>query len=204
MASAPEHGDDPVMTSRHAPTPIRSTLGVGSAPDTLGGAGGKDIEQAITVLRARIDEEFRIAERLDSKSRQVFALAAGFFAVVQTVAFGSFAQNRITSTDRMIMLIATVIAGLALVAVAYRLSRGETLLPESDIKPEAILAWCNESESDAEHVSTHLVGELSRVARCRSDNNEIRSRNYDAVATMASVALSLAGLELLIAIAVRV
>ena len=50
-----------------------------------GGAGGKDLDQAISTLRARVDEEFRIAERLDSKARQAFALAAGFFAVVQTV-----------------------------------------------------------------------------------------------------------------------
>jgi len=162
------------------------------------------LEQAITVLRARIDEEFRIAERLDAKSRQIFALAAGFFAVVQTVTFGSFAQNQITSTDRQIMLAATVIAGLALIGVAYRLVRGETTLLENDIKPESIVAWCNESKGDPEYLPARLVSELSLVARCRSQNNENRNLNYEAVSRMARVALSLAGIELFIAILVRV
>src|SRR3954465_14757211 len=97
-----------------------------------GGAVSGDIDNALTVLRARIDEEFRITERLDSKSRQAFALTAGFFAVVQTVAFGAFAQATVNGTERVLLLAAAVVAGGALIVVANRLTNGEELLEEAD------------------------------------------------------------------------
>ena len=166
--------------------------GGASAP---GGAGGKDLDQAITVLRARIDEEFRISERLDSKARQAFALATGFFAVVQTLAFGGFAQTTVTPTERVFLLVAAVIAGGCVVVVAHRLANGEELLEEADVKPEAIVEWCDEAGNDAEFVSTRLVSELAHMARRRADNNAIRARNYDAVAFSTRWALILAAVD---------
>jgi hypothetical protein len=127
------------------------------------------LEQAIGVLRARIDEEFRISERLDSKSRQAFALAAGFFAVVQTVTFSAFAQSSVHTGERIVLLAVAFIAGGAVAAVAHRLTNGEELLDEIDIKPETIVQWCNEAGRDSEYVSVRLVGELSGVATRRAE-----------------------------------
>jgi hypothetical protein len=182
-----------------------ATRPAASVPAPAGqGGGGKDLETAITVLRARIDEEFRISERLDAKSRQAFALAAAFFAVVQTVTFGSFAQSSVSSDEKVGMLAAALIAGLALVVVAHRLTNGEELLDEDDVKPEAIVEWCNEAAGRPEYVSARLVGELAHVARRRADSNVIRDRNYESVAFATRWALILAGVELLVAIIVRI
>ena len=185
------------------PTPMRPA---GGAPTSVAGQGGtssKDLEQAITVLRMRIDEEFRITERLDSKARQAFALAAGFFAVVQTVTFGGFAQGDVSSPERVGLLVAAVVAGVGVIVVAHRLTGSEGLLDEDDVTPEAIVQWCNAAGEDPEYVSVRLVGELSRMARSRSKNNEVRTTRYDTVALAARWSLILAGVELLVAIVVR-
>jgi hypothetical protein len=172
-------------------------------PAGHGGAGGADLDQAIGMLRSRVDEEFKITERLDSKSRQSFALASVFFAAVQTVAFGSFAQSTVNGTEKVLLLIAVVAAGAALVIVAHRLTNGEELLEEADVRPESIEQWCNEAAGDPDYVKVRLVRDLRRMARRRSENNEIRARNYDAVVVATRWALIAAAVELLAGIAVR-
>jgi hypothetical protein len=99
------------------------------------------------------------------------------------------------------MLIAAVLAGVALYLVAHRLSHGEDLQDEDDIKPERIVEWF--SEGGDRPVSRHLVAELSRMARRRAENNAIRGSNYDALASRVRWALLFAGLELLTAVVVR-
>lgn len=168
-----------------------------------GGAGSKDLDHAIATLRARIDEEFRISERLDTKGRQAFALAAAFFAVVQTVTFGSFAQSTINHGERVGMLIAAVAAGAAVAFVAFTLVSGEKPKEQEDVKPEFIVKWLNEAGDNPEYVSVRLVSELSRIARGRANNNATRTRNYDLVAAATLAALVFAGTELIVAIAVR-
>lgn len=168
------------------------------------GGGGEDLVQAITFLRGRIDEEFRISERLDSKSRQAFALAAGFFAVVQTVTFGSFAQSSITSAERVVLLVVALLAGLAVAWVAHKLSRGEELQDERDINPGSVVGWVEEADpDDTQHVLVRLLSGLRDVAERRTENNRIRERNYEAVATATQVALIAAGIELITALMVR-
>jgi predicted alpha/beta hydrolase len=200
MSSAAQH-DDPADAGS-GPIELRQGQAVERSSTSHGGAGSQDLAQAITILRARVDEEFKIAERLDSKGRQAFALAAGFFAVVQTVTFGSFAQNTITSGERPFLLAMAVLAGACVAAVGHRLTHGEDLLGEADMKPEAIVEWCNEADEN-DYVAVRLVAELSRMARRRAENNAIRAKNYDAVANAARVALVVAGVELLVAIVVR-
>jgi hypothetical protein len=169
-----------------------------------GGAGGRDLDQAIGVLRARIDEEFQITERFATKGRHAFALAAAFFAVVQTVAFGSFQEGGVQPGERVALLVVALIAGAALVVVAHRVTGGEELLEEADIRPEAIVDWCEEAGDDPEYVPARLVSELSRMARRRSENNAIRGRNYDAVEQAVRLALIATAFELVVAIVVRI
>jgi hypothetical protein len=169
----------------------------------IGGGTEQDLEQAIRVLQARMDEEFRISERLDSKQRQAFALAAAFFAVAQTVAFGSFAQGNLHSSARALIGILAVAAALVLVMVMHRLRDGEELRTEDDVRPDAIVKWCNEAD-DPGYVSARLVGELSEVAKRRSDSNKLRATNYDRVADVARWSLIATAVELLVAVALRI
>lgn len=183
-------------------------VGGGAPPDvppgTTATGGDGDLDNAIAVLRARVDEEFRITERLDSKSRQAFALATGFFAVVQAVAFGALAQSSVNGGEKAVLLTATVLAGLSVLNVAHRLANGEETLEEADVKPEAIAGWFGEAGAEPGSVSRHLVIELSVMARARTDNNTIRATNYGKVAAAMRLSLILTGVELVAAISVRI
>lgn len=186
------------QSRRSQPTPV-SNLPAGKPPPAPDG----ELEQAIGVLRARVDEEFRIAERLDSKTRQAFALAAAFFAVIQTVAFGSFAEGGVTSSERTLLLIAAVVAGVAVSNVAHKAGRAEDLRDEADLSPSRIVDWANHAGSDPEYVRARLLSGLAEVANERTTNNESRATKYDVVADAARLALILSGVELVIAIVAR-
>jgi hypothetical protein len=203
MAAAARQDDPRHGVSARSEGQIAPVRGPAAEQAGEGGGSADDLEQAITVLRARMDEEFRISERLDSKQRQAFALASVFFAVVQTVAFGSFAQSNLHTTQRAIIGGLAVLAGLVLIVVMHRLNNAEELHAEDDIRPEAVVDWCNEADSSG-YVAARLVGELSDVARRRSNSNKVRARNYDNVANAARWSLIATGVELLIAIALRI
>jgi hypothetical protein len=162
-----------------------------------------DLQLAINALRARVDEEFRVAERLDSKQRQAFGLAAALFAVAQTVAFGSFESGSLDGAKRAIIVAAAVVAALVLVIVMHRLRNAEDLHDEDDVLPEAIVDWCNEADADG-YVAVRLIREFSEVARRRAASNKVRSDAYDRVAEAARWSLIATGTELLIAVLLRI
>lgn len=150
-----------------------------------------------------MDEEFRISERVDSKQRQAFALASVFFAVVQTVAFGSFAQDQLHTVERGIIGVLAAVASITLIVVMHRLNNAEELRDEDDINPKTIVAWCNAADTPG-YVAARLVGELSEVAQARTDSNRSRALNYDKVSVAARWSLIATGVELLTAIALRI
>lgn len=165
---------------------------------------GAELDQAITVLRARVDEEFKIAERLDSKARQAFALAAGFFAVIQTVTFGSFAQDEVSTPERVLLLLVAILAGGFLAKVAHKVTSAEELHVESDLRPGAIVEWANAAGPANEYVRVRLIRGLSEVAQERHDNNEKRATRYEEVVDACRWVLIFSGVELVIAIATRI
>lgn len=64
-------------------------------------SGPPDAGRVLDAARSAADTEFQIAERLSAKSRQAFALAAGFFAICQTVSFGSFEADLVSDGERL-------------------------------------------------------------------------------------------------------
>jgi hypothetical protein len=173
-----------------------------SAGSAGSGGGLSDAEHAIEILRGRIDEEFRISERYDSKARQLFTLAAGFFAAVQAVAFAAFGSEHLSTGDRITVLAFTVAAGAALVIVGHRLANAEAPLKEHDVPPDDLIAWL-ESEETEEEVLLRQVGALATVAKKRAKGNVKRKKRYDDLEQAARWSLIVSGVELLIALAVR-
>jgi hypothetical protein len=173
-----------------------------STGSTGPGTGIADVEQTIGILRTRIDEEFRISERFDSKGRQLFTLAAGFFAAVQAVAFTALGNEHFTASSRILLLVFTLFASAVLVLVGHRLANSEEPLKESDIPPDDLVGWL-ESGEDQEQVLLRLVGALSDVAKSRTANNATRKKHYDELQAVARWSLIASGAELLVAILVR-
>jgi len=127
------------------------------------------------------------------------------FAVVQTVAFGSFAQGGVTTGERIVLLVMAIVAGFSLVVVASKVRDVEGLKPEDDLKPEAIVKWLNEAPAnDSEYVSKKLVAELSRVARSRTESNGTRAATYERVEVWVRLSLIAVASELVVAIIVRI
>lgn len=165
---------------------------------------GARLDLAITALRARVDEEFRITERLDSKARQAFALAGGGFAIAQTVAFGSFGQDQIHDAARYLTLGLAIIAGVALTLTAHKLTDAEDLRPEKDIEPAAIERWAR--ERDDAMFAKEMIVHLREVADRRAASNAGRAELYSGhrgVLFWTRWTLILTGAELIFAIIFR-
>jgi hypothetical protein len=158
---------------------------------------GHRFDLAIGALRAQIDEEFRISERLDGKARQAFALAAAFFAVTQTVAF----RGSLSPEERIAILIVAVPAAILLLVTATAVANLEDLRREKDIEPRAIQEWASEHD-DMQFARTMIV-HLREVADRRVESNTHRSALYAKVATRTRWSLILAAVELLLAMVMR-
>jgi len=159
------------------------------------------LDLAIEVLRARVEQEFQISERLDAKGRQAFGLVAAIFAVAQAVTFGGFRAGMLSGTE-LIML--AVLAGIAAVLVGLtgsRLSDSEETQGEQDIRPEEIETWAR--EKDDQGFSQKLVVELRDVAEKRHGGNETRRIRYERLAFVARWALIMTAVEMLFGIAFR-
>lgn len=156
---------------------------------------------AIEALRARVVEEFQISERLDSKGRQVFALAAAFFAVAQTVAFGSFRVAQVTGAERVGIATLGLCAAVALLVTGHRLANSEEPQSEQDIGPSKIEEWAR--TVDDNEFGRLLIVHLREIADRRTASNKRRVARYRMIESMARVALVLTGTEIIFAVASR-
>ncbi len=160
------------------------------------------LDLAIDVLRARVDEEFSITERLDAKGRQVFGLCAAFFAVAQAVAFSAFRAADVTTGDRWLIAGCATVAALGLLITGHRLVNGEEPRTEIDLEPSQIEEWARD-KSDEEFAQL-LVVHLRRVADARHDSNETRAANYMQIEFAGRWSLILTTLEIIVAVACRI
>jgi hypothetical protein len=68
----------------------------------------------LDVLQRLAAQALTRSERMSSRGRQAFALAAGFFAVVQTVAFTGFGESMVSADERRVLMTLAIVAGAAL------------------------------------------------------------------------------------------
>lgn len=178
------------------------TLRLAVPPREGEGAGvPKALELAVFALRARIDEEFKITERLDTKGRQMFALAAGFFVVAQAVTFGAFRQQHVSGARLLVLAALAGLAVIALAACGHLLANAEEPDKQTDIDPRAIEAWAR--DLDDEGFAQHLVVHLREVAVARASVNARRAARYGRLESAARFALIIAAVEIGFAIAFR-
>ena len=162
-----------------------------------------ELDRVLTVLRGRIDEEFRISERLDTKARQGFATAAAFFAGAQAAAVASLAQANLGSVGKLAILASALAAAIALGVVANLLHSSEKLREERDLLPEDVMEWCcNLAEPNA--IAAHLIQGLAEVASYRATSNAARVARCEDVSLAARWTLLICGIELACALATRI
>jgi hypothetical protein len=190
------------MASGQAPERGATHLGV---VEGAGGTGTQDelparLGLAIAALRARVEEEFRISERLDVKARQAFALSAALFAIAQTIAL----NKEVAGTEQVLLAVLALCAVATLGMTAQKLVASEELRREKDIDPAVIEEWAR--DTDDELFAQNMVVHLREVAERRAENNESRARLYNegrGVIFWTRWTLILTGVELLFAVILR-
>jgi len=171
--------------------------------EASGGPYSSELVQMINALRARVDEEYRIMERLDAKARQAFTLVAAFFAVVQAVAFGGFAETGVTTAEGVVLAVLAIIAGVSVGVVGHCLRKEEALQEERDLDPDKILGWWREATGE-NYVSHRVAVGLAEIAKVRYANNETRAALYKQLDSAARLSLILSLVELIWAIVIRI
>jgi hypothetical protein len=162
-----------------------------------------DLDNALLVLRDRVEHEFRRTERLDNKARQAFALVAGFVALTQAAAFASFGEGEIGSGARVAILVAAILTVCALLVTAFLLFNSERLREEGALPIESVAKWCVEPGSD-KRITAWLILAHREVGKNRDKSNAIRAARVKLVLAAAAATLVLSALELVLSMAVRI
>jgi hypothetical protein len=147
------------------------------------------------------DQELTRAEVARSRSRQSFALAAGFFAVVQTVAFGSYVTESLSKSHETPTLIHHVTAAaIALAVSAVFAVIAELAFPSRDLAPESALAIVQQEPPTENPVVVEFTERYAMVALERQETNRRRAWVVALTQVSALVAIALSVLELLVSL----
>ena len=121
--------------------PLRSVEPVEQeAGPVQGGQESNESGSGLGLELLRADQELSRAETARARSRQAFAFAATFFAVVQTVAYGTYVTKAATTGHRTETLINhTAWAALALALCAVGLLIAELPLRSHNLTPKIVL-----------------------------------------------------------------
>jgi hypothetical protein len=153
-----------IESSRQDPV---STTGGSSRDD-------KDAEVALDVMRGLADQELARAERASTRARQAFALAAGFFAIVQTVAFGSFEVDLVSNAERETLLDKATLAAIFLAVCGALLLVADSAFRSRDLDEDVVeqkLAEAGATKSSAARIFVETYGV---VLYARRRTNRIR------------------------------
>lgn len=120
------------------------------------------------------DQETTRAERASTRARQAFALAAGFFAVVQTVAFGSFAGRFIAASERAGILDRAIVAGICLTACGVLLLVADGALRGRTVTEEDIAAALDTAEAGGKAAREEFLDVYGAAVLAHRGMNRIR------------------------------
>lgn len=167
------------------------------------GTGPGDAGRIVDALKASADTEFQIAERLASKARQAYALAAGVFVVSQTVAFGSFQANKVKPHEQHV-LIGFAIGAVVMLAVAtWRVLAADDVQSSGDLPLDELVDDLNAAYGGDEDVLGRLGGYYAGVVRTRRDANAIRRTAYKSSRIFVALSLAATVAELVFALIAR-
>lgn len=167
------------------------------------GSGTGNATEIVEALKASADQEFHIAERLASKARQAYALAAGVFVVSQTVAFNNFGAAKLSSHEKHAILVLAALAVLALGIATARVLAADDVVPSKDLLLEDLMADLNAAYEGDDGVLGRLGGYYAGVVRSRRDANTVRRKAYKSCRTFVALSLAATVLELVFALIVR-
>ena len=143
------------------------------------------------VMTGEHNQTFAVTDT-DKDAAGAFALAAGFFAVVQTVAFGSFATKFISTSERTTLLWLAGGAAVLLATCGAVLVWADTAHKAKNLAPEGVVQVMNEDDEDGLTAEERFIEDLADTATALRGTNEKRrhavfTTQLIAVASIAAV-----------------
>jgi hypothetical protein len=177
-----------------------------SSVETGGGSGGgaSGADKLVDALRASADQELTIAERLASKARQAFALAAGVFVVSQTVAFGSFEAKNLGGHEKHWIIGLAIGAVVLLCVAAFATIKADAPVSSGDLPLADIENDLNAAYAGDDEVVGRLGGYYLGVVQTRRDANSVRRRWYTRARSIVGVSLLATVAELIVSLLARI
>lgn len=180
--------------------------GSGHAGSSAGSGAAVPVgaDSILSALAALTDREFAITERFTDKTRQTFALAIGFFTIVQTVAFNSFQAGAIHHLERtwLFALAMAAIGFLFLTAIAT--AQSERLISVRDLDVDRLLTELEAAYEGDARAPAFLAQDYASVVNSQRKSNEVRRRRYHVTVLTASVSILITTGELISALAFRI
>lgn len=183
------------------------TQGVSVVASAEQGSGDLDHEEglAIDAARAAIEQEFKIAERLDAKSRNQLAVIAGWFAVAQSAAAIAL-RAAVDATDSGFLtaglILSAVAGGVAVFVVLLLHLRAWRLHDEEDVAPEGLREMLSAARDPSRDFAADLIEHYADVLGTRRANNVTRSKTFDNARPWVIVAAMTTLIELGLAITI--
>jgi len=172
-------------------------------PTAGGGDGHGDAVTIVDALKSSADQELTIAERIASKSRQAFALGAGVFVVAQTVAFGNFDANKISTRDQHWIIVLAIVAVFILALAAAAALKADSTVASGDLPLDALAEDLNAAYEGDEDVVGRLGGYYLGVVRTRRNANVTRVEWYKQARLAVLFSLVATTAELIFALVAR-
>ncbi len=151
------------------------------------------------MVKAAIDLQFKIAERIDAKIRAYFGFAATIYAVAQAIVLKNDVHTRLGSKAGTVSGLAIAATALLVVALFTAVSALRTM-DEQDVSEENLRkllrrAYTGDRKAGSEGVNL-LIGQLNR----RKATNKVREHRLWAVIITVAAATLIAILEVALAV----
>jgi hypothetical protein len=173
-------------------------------PEAAGsGSGINDAGRIVDSLRSAGDQELTIAERLSSKARQAFALAAGVFTISQTVAFGNFESSKLHPYEKHWILGLAIGAVVLLGIAAFATIKADATVESRDLPLERLENDLNAAYEGDDGVTGRLGSYYLGVVRSRRAANAERRHWYKVSRVMVAASLFVTVAELVVALVGR-
>lgn len=198
---SPSGGDQPprLLPAERAGSEVAT-----GAPATSGPGGGpSDAGKIVEALKSSADTEFHIAERLASKARQAYALAAGVFVISQTVAFGSFQSANLSSREQHRIIGLAIAAVLILGVATWKVLAADDVQESGDLPLDSLMDDLNKAYEGDDGVLGRLGGYYAGVVRTRRTANTVRRRAYKSSRIFVAASLAATVAELVFALIAR-
>lgn len=158
----------------------------------------------VDTLKSAVEREDIVAERFDSKTRQLLALVGVFFTIVQTVAFTTFRQGSLHGVG-LVWTISLALGSIGLLAVAALASfRQQAALKVADFNTDALGELVTKAEKSETGIPEKICADYLTLLHSRRSANYDRANRYQLTLLLSSVTLVVTAAELIVALAVRI